>query len=215
METEVLTEQGLADETKALVVAQDGYLIECDGDYEMAAEILKGYTEQIKKIDEWFKEPIAKANAAHKELTSRRADTLKPLKEAKTALGETMGAYQKKLDEQAEAEAKVMQAIQEQEAKAELQEQADAFEEAGQGDAAEILREQADHVQVPTKTEQLAPKVKGTRSRTNWEYEITDKDAIPATFMIIDEKAIAAIVRHQKGATNIPGVRVFSRKQVS
>lgn len=215
METEVLTEQGLADETKALVVAQDGYLIECDGDYEMAAEILKGYSGQIKKIDEWFKDLIAKANAAHKELTGRRAQALVPIKEAKQALGAQMGTYQAKMKAQAEAEAEAMRAIQEQEAKEELEKQADAFEEAGQGDAADVLREQAEKVQVPMKVEKLAPHVEGTRTRTIWEYEITDEAAIPSTFFLLDLKAIAAVVKSQKGATNIPGVRVFSREQVS
>ncbi len=208
------TEQELQDETKALVVAQEGYLIECNGDYEMAAEIIKGYSAQIARVEEWFEDPISKANAAHKALTGRRAETLGPLKVAKKALGETMGAWNAKMKAQAKAEAEMIRAIEEEDAKKELEELAAGLDESGEKEAAEVVREQKEHVYVPAKVEQLAPKVKGTRSGTIWEYEIVDTAAIPATFMIIDEKAIAAIVRHQKDATNIPGVRVFSREQM-
>lgn len=209
------TEEALQDETKALVVAQDGYLIECNGDYEMAAEIIKGYSGQIKKIEDWFEDPVDKANAAHKALTGRRAETLKPIKEAKAALGEIMGAWNAKMKAKAKAEAEMIRAIEEEDAKKELEELATGLDESGEKEAAEAVREQKERVYVPAKVEQLAPKVKGTRSMTIWEYEITDKAAIPEQFIIIDMKAIAAMVRTQKGATNIPGVRVFSREQVS
>lgn len=209
------TEQELQDETKALVVAQEGYKIECNGDYEMAAEIMKEYSGQIKRVEEWFEDPVAKLNAAHKALTGRRAETLGPLKDGKKALGAEMGAWNTKMKAQAEAEAEMIRAIEEEDAKRELEELAAGLEESGEDEAAETVREQKKHVYVPAKVEPLVPKVKGTRSRTIWEYEIMDTTAIPVTFLIIDEKAIAAIVRHQKGATNIPGVRVFSREQVS
>lgn len=208
------TEEALQDETKAFLMVQHGYTIECNGDYEMAAQIMEEYTTRIARVEEWFEDPISKLNAAHKSLTGRRSETVTPLKEGKKALGETMGAWDKKLEAQAEAEAQMIRALEEEDAKKELEELATGLDESGEKEAAQTVREQKDHVYVAVKVEELVPKIKGRRSRTFWEYEITDKSAIPPSFIIIDEKAIKKMVETQKGATNIPGVRVFSRKQV-
>ena len=58
-------------------------------------------------------------------------------------------------------------------------------------------------------------KVKGTISRETWHFEVTDASKIPLEFMTVDERAIGAMVRSRKGATNIPGVRVWSTTNVT
>lgn len=47
-----------------------------------------------------------------------------------------------------------------------------------------------------------------------WRYEIVDEFKLPRAFLVPDEKAIARHVRENKGATQIPGVRVYCEKVV-
>lgn len=52
--------------------------------------------------------------------------------------------------------------------------------------------------------------VDGAHNRTKWQYEIVDVNALPRELMEPNHSAIGALVRDQKGATSIPGVRVWS-----
>jgi len=54
--------------------------------------------------------------------------------------------------------------------------------------------------------------VKGVSTREEWDFEYTDQSLLPREFLIPDEKAIRAVVKARKGATNIPGIRVFSKR---
>lgn len=56
---------------------------------------------------------------------------------------------------------------------------------------------------------------KGTAMREEWDFEITDRNAIPREFLIPDEKTIRAMVKARKGETNIPGIRVFSKRNLA
>ena len=55
----------------------------------------------------------------------------------------------------------------------------------------------------------------GTGMRENWKFEITDINQIPREYLMVDEKAIGAVVRALKGRASIPGVRVYSEKIIA
>ncbi len=46
-----------------------------------------------------------------------------------------------------------------------------------------------------------------------WQYEITDPDAVPREYLVVDEKKIAAVVR--AGVRSIAGVRIFETEQLA
>jgi hypothetical protein len=59
------------------------------------------------------------------------------------------------------------------------------------------------------------PKVAGISSRETWRYTITDAAQIPDEYWIVDEKAIAAVVKALKGKTSIAGVRVYAETGIA
>jgi hypothetical protein len=60
-----------------------------------------------------------------------------------------------------------------------------------------------------------APKVKGISTRKIWKFEIVDAGKIPREYLVPNEVAIAGVVRALKNATNIPGIRVYSKDTMS
>ena len=56
------------------------------------------------------------------------------------------------------------------------------------------------------------PKVTGMATREEWLYEITDPTLVPREYLVVDEAKIGKITRALKADTNIPGVRVYSRR---
>lgn len=135
--------------------------------------------------------------------------------------------------EAAEAERKRLQAIADREAaeateraRIEAEEtrlrEAIAAEEAGLPEvAAAILEAPAPELAVfvapavevaPMVLPNLIPRVEGQGSMvTVWEYEVITSSLIPEEYKIVNEKAIGKVVSALKGATNIPGIRVYSR----
>lgn len=57
--------------------------------------------------------------------------------------------------------------------------------------------------------------IPGVSFPTRWKFEVTDPDAVPREFMLIDDKAIRAVVTKQKQDTQIPGIRVYPESSVA
>lgn len=69
-------------------------------------------------------------------------------------------------------------------------------------------------INVPT----VAPvTAKGISQRTVTKWEVTDRSKIPAQFLLVDEKAIGALVRAQglRAAEAIPGIRCWEEADIS
>ncbi len=60
-----------------------------------------------------------------------------------------------------------------------------------------------------------APKVKGISTRKVWKFEIIDQAKIPNEYLVPNTTAIGGVVRALKGATNIPGIRVYAEDSMS
>jgi hypothetical protein len=58
-------------------------------------------------------------------------------------------------------------------------------------------------------------KQKGESTRKNWKFEIVDEKLIPREYLMVNETSIRGVVSALKGATNIPGVRVYSEDYMS
>lgn len=52
-------------------------------------------------------------------------------------------------------------------------------------------------------------KVAGTSKRELWKFEVTNENAVPREYLMVDEVKIGGVVRALKGGTKIPGVRVY------
>lgn len=63
-------------------------------------------------------------------------------------------------------------------------------------------------VQLPKVVVEAPPKQEGISTRKEWKSEVTDRDAVPRKYWVLDEKAIQRDVK--AGAREIPGVRIYS-----
>jgi hypothetical protein len=93
-------------EAKALALPEKARLIVVDSVEKrtVADNTVKDLDAMIKEVRGVF-DPLAdKANAAHKAITSKRGEILKPLEDAKTYLTSQVRGYDRKVKEAAEAE---------------------------------------------------------------------------------------------------------------
>ncbi len=199
---------------------------------ERAWEIVNGIGELKKIIEADFAGPKTAAHAAHKAVIAQEKTHLDRLDEPnKIVRAKLVPWEQEKRRRQADLERKAREVAAA--AAAELRKQAEekaqkdaeerrlaeavAAEAAGDAAKAEELLEapvEAEAVPepvVPFTPVLSTPKVEGAGAMvTVWKFEITDEQAIPREYLVVNESAIGRVVSAQKGQTNIPGVRVHS-----
>ena len=59
------------------------------------------------------------------------------------------------------------------------------------------------------------PKVAGVATREVWKFEITDPARVPDQYKVVDEARVRKVVQALKADANIPGVRVYSERQLA
>jgi len=191
----VVVEKELAHEVtqaEAAMIQIEAFEIMTKEDLEFAAEILSDTKANWKRVEEKRKEITAPLNKALKAVN----DLFKPV----------LGYYEKcerlikgKLtDSHAKAEAAARQALEA------------AGAAAAAGDEGALSDALAGHDAAVT-----FPVADGIQYRSTWKFEIIDESKIPQKYMMPNVKLIQGVVTHEKGATEIPGIRVFEEKIVA
>jgi len=212
LEKNVLT---FPDIVKGIVIANDDQLYKGN-------QILLKIRDKQKEVNDVFDPMIKRAHEAHKEIIAQKKKFQVPLEEAEQYLKHQIAPYLAEKERiRREVEEKIRREREEAEKKArdeenrKLQEALEAEEEGRTEDAYKIIDEVKQKpspaiTPIPEKT-----KLEGTSLRTIWRWEMTDKDKIPREYLKVDEQKISAVVRALKGATRIPGIRVYSEDIVA
>lgn len=188
-------------------------LVEDDDKYAAVAETLKFLKAQRAKVLDFTKPTVEAAFKAHKAAKALQNNVVKPYDETIRIYSAKLGAYQAECERQRQAEERRLLAERQKKADDRALEEAEALEEKGLTEAAEAVI-----VSVPpqdAKVRPFAPKVTGTAVRTNWKFRIVNRDEIPRSFMVPDEKAIGVHVRSHKSEAKIPGVEIYPETSVS
>lgn len=171
----------------AIIDGQIGALVIQDQEtYEIAGESVVAIDSLIKKVKEYWEEPIKKAHEVHKALTKKRAEMFNPLQEKRSQLNRKISVYlteqerarkeeQRKLDEKRKRE--------EDAERKKLEARAANAEEKGKDEKAAALREKAEDVYVPPVVAKPVEKTTRTEGAT-----ITAKKDVEIE--ILDEKAV-------------------------
>lgn len=177
----------------------------------------KVYCKTIRKgIIEDYKPMKASAKETHKKICDREKKALEPVEEAETYINGQIASYMAKVAQKLrEAEQKERDrrlALKRAEAERH-QKVTDAMSKGETEKAREILSEpRPSEAIVPSEPPPPpAPKMKNVHLREHWAFEIINEDDIPAEFWALDMQKIGAVVRSDKGNTNIPGIRVFKK----
>lgn len=216
----------------SLLVAAQELVIDSLSAEETAWEIVNGIAELKKLIEGDFAPSKRGAYGAWKAVVAQEAGHLERLEQPNQIVRGKLSVWegekrriqaeaQRKAREEAERVAAEERRVAQETAQAEAEErrleEAVAAEAAGDTEKAEELLEapvEAEPVPdpipvvVPTF---IAPKVEGAGAMvTVWKFEITDANAIPREYLLVDESKIGKVVQALKEQTNIPGVRVYS-----
>jgi hypothetical protein len=177
-------------------------VVVCDAQtYEVAGKMVIDLDGLKKKIEAYWKEPIEKAFQAHKALTAKRGEMLKPVDDRRKTLTQKISAYlteedRKRREEQRRLDEKRREA--EQKERDRLAKLAAKAEEKGKIDKAEALREKAEEVYIPPavvvpEVERTTRMDEGTVSTVkDIEIEIVDVKAVLRA--VVDGKLPVSIV---------------------
>ena len=212
-------EQQLEQSAALVVKTAQGLTITNHDDFDRGNTLLKDIKTRMKQVKEYWKEPKAAADAAHKTLVAREAQMLKPLQEAESVIKKAMLAYNAEVERkrrEAEAEARRKR---EEEVKR-MEALAAKAEEQGDDDAAEVLRDMAEDTPMPEITAQAAPTAKGTSIRKTWKARVTDPNLVPAyhdgmELRSINMAALNNIAKWSGGEAKIPGVEFYQDSSMS
>ena len=175
-------------------------IIVVDQDTYVQANDLIGKLQTVRKeVVARFADPKKKAAEAHKAICVLEKDFLNPLDSRISALkNSTTNWY---AAEQARIRAEEDRKRREAEEAARLAAEAEA-----QGET-ELAQEAVIEATMAQASVSVMPKVKGTSMREVWEAEVTDINAVPREYMIVNQAALDKIAQTMKGQLNIPGVR--------
>lgn len=203
----------LRQETSAVLADAKALTVTDVHTYGLAAERVKGLKSLQKKVTDWFEPLVTAAHRAHKELTSRRGETLRPIEAECARLTREMSTWKAEEDRKAREEAaRLAREQQALEQRVQL-EVAAALEAQGLNAEAEAVVEQAITMPAPVvPVAPTAPKVEGVSYRSTWKHQVVNAALVPREYLVIDEQKIAAVVRATKGTLQIPGVRIYEEQ---
>lgn len=186
----------------------------------LASEVGRAIAGLCKRAEEFFKPMKQAAAATHKEICAKENAILQPLEEAKRHLSREIGAF----DQRAEKERLAEQARLQEEARKNAQAAADllaqenaiadAIDLERDGDVAGAMAVLNNPAPVPLYVppvivQREVPKTQGVSGAVIWKFKIDDESRIPREYLVVDEKALGAVVRAMKDKTSIPGISVY------
>lgn len=187
----------------------NAYVCATPDDYAHAAQLLEALRTMEDKIDAKLGPIIDDAHKTHRALTGLRAEMKDPIVTAAKAVKQRCALWREAEDRKAREEAQRLAREQAAIERAAAEQEATRLEADGHSQAAELVRDDAQHAPLPAiHVPSAVPKVAGLVERFEYSYRIVNKSLIPDEFWIVDEKALAALVRAQKEAFAVPGVEV-------
>lgn len=201
--------------------------------YAAAKAFLPRLKQAEDKVLLFFRDIKDAAFKAHKAITAKESEHLKPIKTARDRLSRLIYDYERELDrlrrEQELIESKRLQEQQQ----AQALEEAVALSDAGAVEMAEQVVEQAIAVPAPVVVlPSPAVAVQGVSIAQNWQWKFAGCGSglswdqlsqeerervlrfLPREHMRPDDKAITKIVKAMRGGTRIPGIEVFDAGSV-
>jgi hypothetical protein len=211
-------EQEFQNEALTLVDKAKSIQVSNQQEFEQAVDFGKGTSAFIKKVETFFKPLKQTAKAAHTALCEKEKEILKVPLEADAIVHATANkwkAEQKRIDDE---RLRIEQARLAKQAEEDRKNLLRLLKEAGDKEA--LKQAKATPVEIPKAEIQPGfQKVAGTRNRVNWHFEVTDKNAVPDQFWMLDERAIREYVGAMRekalpgGGFEISGVKVWSTEE--
>lgn len=160
-----MDEKELEQELQTVAQKAGGIVIKTQDDFALAGKMLIDIDGMIKRVKSYWKGPKEAAHQAHKAITAKEAEMLKPLTSRREGINKIMSAWQLQKRREAEAEQRRQdeeRRKREEAERAKLERAAARAEEKGNEEKAESLREKAADVFIPPVI------VKSEAEKTTW-----------------------------------------------
>jgi len=213
------TEIEVQQQAKPVVEMANALTISNQSEQIIASEKLKEVKGEIKKARAKLDPICDAAHKAHKANTDLRSELISPFQEAEKVIKQKLVTFMDEEEEkarkkQAELDAKARR--EEEKRRKELEERAEKWEEKGNEEKADMLRDEAEVATVaPQVAASAVAKVQGISISKVWKWEITDINALPHEYLIVNEQALNAMAKALKDNAKIPGVRIYSERSLS
>jgi cobalamin biosynthesis protein CbiD len=165
-------------ENKALAIVDEAHLIlVTDNDsMEKANQFNLDIRQAIKDINDWFDPMVKKAHEAHRSLTAKRSETLKPLEDASAHVTKQVKLYLAECRRKEEEEAERLREIARKQAEEEQLARALDAEQSGNADEANEILETAPVYVAPVPVVDR-PKVDGRLYKTTIKVKVVNRMA--------------------------------------
>lgn len=218
--------QAVSRKSTELTVQASEIVVRDPASQTVASDLLLAIAGMRREIADTFKPMKDAAYKAHKTICDQERTLDDPLARAERALKDQIGAFvqeqnrlaaeQERLAREAEQERSTREAT---ERSQELAlEQAIDLEARGQTKAAEAVLANpapvAPRYVAPAPVAPNVAQVKGVTTSTTWDFRITDINAIPREYLLVNEIAIRNMGKNTKGLAKIPGVEFFPKQIV-
>lgn len=194
-----------------------------DEGYRAAGEFLIAIKGFRKKVDDAFAPAVQKAHEAHKAIKALQNQAAAPLDEAERIIKPALAAYDQEQDRIRREEQDRLAAEQKKrDDDARIAEAAKVAENGDLDGANAILEAPPAPIVAPPPPPKAA--VAGISYRETWKAEVTDMRSLIAavasgkastTLLAINGPALNSMVRALRSELKIPGVRVWSEKEVA
>lgn len=204
----------LTAESRDIVAAASSIVVDSPEADTRAAEFLRSIKTVRTKIKDAFEPATKAAHQAHRSILAVVKDIDAPLAEAESNVKKKVGAFRHAQEQARLAQERRMQ---EQQRKMEDERrlaEATRLEEEGKAKEAEAVIE-APVEAVPVKIASAVPKTEGVHARVTWKHRVTDVALVPRGFLVVDDKALAALARRSKGEASVSGVEFYADHSVS
>jgi hypothetical protein len=194
--------------------------IESSADYLAVAERRKAIRSFIAKVETFFAPLKKKASEAHKALCESERQHLTPAKADLDNHDRALRTWDAEQERMRQEERRRLEEQARREEEVRRLAEAAAMEREAQASGDVALRAEAEAlisepIEAPVIVlPKATPTVEGLSYREVWQFEVVNAALVPDEFKVIDEKKLGSVVRAMKGATKIPGVRVFSTRTV-
>ena len=181
---------------------------------QRAADMMLEAKRRVKIIEQRFKEPKRAAKLAHTEICNMETELCEPYTRVEIEIIKpAMAAFESEQGKKRRAEEEKQMAEARKKAEDERLAAAAELEKSGEKEVANQLMEAPVEV-APV----VMPKVEtpsGISYRTVWKYRIVNASLIPREYYVLDERRIQQRVNSLKGDANIPGIKIYTEKQVN
>jgi len=200
--------------TLDLITAQAGSLrIVSPEAYEDAGALLKTIKGALRQIETQRTLITAPMNEALRNANAQAKVASAPFEAAEKRIKGAMIAYADEQERLRQAEQRKAEEVARRE-REKFEAQAAKAAASGKADKAEQLEERAAAVVAPVINRE-PPKVTGVSTREVWKFEVTDPSLVPRQYLEVDESKIRRVVHALQGDAGIPGVRVWSERQLA